>query len=75
MREYSQHRVGAAPKLIHPMRRKYSEKLIRRCQRVMSKRAGFDITEDQAEVFLDQLAKIGNLAMQLWEVYKQKSKQ
>lgn len=74
MREYSQHRVGAAPKLIHPMRRKYSEKLIRRCQRVLSKRAGFDITEDQAEMYLEQLAKIGNLALQLVKIYKQKNK-
>jgi len=41
----------------------------------MSKRAGFNITEDQAEIFLDQLAKIGNIALQLLEVYKQKNKQ
>ena len=57
------------------MQRKYSDKLIKRCQRIMSKRSGFDITEDQAQMYLDQLAKIGNIALQLLEIYKQKNKQ
>ncbi|MDD2766340.1 MAG: hypothetical protein PHH40_01080 [Candidatus Moranbacteria bacterium] len=57
------------------MQRKYSDRLIKRCQRVMSKRAGFSITEDQAEIFLDQFAKISNIALELLEIYKQKNNQ
>lgn len=34
-----------------------------------------EISADQAELYLEQLAKIGNIALQLLKIYEQKNKQ
>jgi hypothetical protein len=46
-------------------RRRYSQDLILECQRVISKRAGFRISKDQAELYLETLARLGNLALRV----------
>lgn len=46
---------------------RYSPQLIAECQRVISKRAGFDITEEQAELCLDRLAQLGDVALRIFE--------
>ncbi len=45
----------------------FSPQLIAECQRVLSKRAGFDITEEQAETCLDRLARLGEVALRIFE--------
>jgi len=56
------------------MQRKYSDKLIRECQRVMSKRAGFALSEDQAEECLDRLAQLGDIAVRIMAARREKEK-
>lgn len=52
----------------------YSPQLIKKCQRIFSKRSGVPISQEQAEMYLEQLAKVGNIALQLVKIYKQKNK-
>ncbi|MFW5885309.1 MAG: hypothetical protein ACOCUF_03735 [Patescibacteria group bacterium] len=42
----------------------YSQKLIERCQKVVKKNSGLEITKKEAEEFLDQLAVLGKLAVE-----------
>lgn len=50
------------------MQRKFSIELLRECQRVLSKKAGFPISEDQAEIALEAFARLGNLALRVLEL-------
>jgi len=43
------------------MERRFSRQLIEDYQRIMSKRAGFPISAEQAEMGLARLARLGNL--------------
>jgi len=45
----------------------FSPQLIAECQRVISKRAGFDISEEQAEACLDRLARLGEGALHIFK--------
>ena len=43
------------------MEHRFSRQLVKDYQRIMSKRAGFPISADQAEIGLARLARLGNL--------------
>jgi hypothetical protein len=43
------------------MEQRFSRQLVKDYQRIMSKRAGFPISADQAEMGLARLARLGNL--------------
>lgn len=49
------------------MRRKFSPALISQCQRIFSKKAGFPISEDQAELYLEKFARLMMLAVKVLE--------
>lgn len=49
------------------MQRTYSNKLIAECKRVIFKRSGIEITDDQAEAYLETLAQVGLLALRVFE--------
>lgn len=56
------------------MQRKYSDKLIAECKRVISKRSGVEITDDQAEIYLETLARVGLLALRVFEKQQKSDK-
>lgn len=50
------------------MRQRYSTELIQEAQRVLSKKAGFAISEDQAVISLDALARLGEVALRVLDL-------
>ena len=56
------------------MQRTYSDKLIAECKRVISKRSGIEITDDQAEAYLETLARVGFLALHIFEEQRKTNK-
>lgn len=54
------------------MQRKFSIELLRECQRVLSKKAGYSISEDQAEIALEAFARLGNLALRVLDLKNNK---
>jgi hypothetical protein len=50
------------------MQRKFSPELITECQRVLSKKAGYSISKDQAEIALEAFARLGNLALRFLDL-------
>lgn len=43
----------------------FSPKLIERCQRIFKEKSGLDVSEDQAEMYLEKLAQLGLLMIKL----------
>ena len=53
---------------------KFSNGLIKECQELVYKKSGKKITSNQAEVYLDDLARLGNLGLRVIEM-KEAAKQ
>lgn len=49
------------------MERRYSEKLIKKCQQVIFKKTGKKICEDTAEIYLDRFALLMNVTIKIME--------
>ena len=46
---------------------KFSKQLIQQCQKVISKRSGAFVSEDQAELYLESFARLGLAALKIFD--------
>lgn len=46
---------------------KFSEQLIHQCQKIISKRSGAFVSEDQAEIYLESFARLGMAALKTFD--------
>ena len=46
---------------------KFSKQLIRQCQKVISKKSGTFVSEDQAEIYLESFARLGLAALKTFD--------
>ena len=47
--------------------RQFSDKLIRQCQKVISKKSGVPVSKNQAEIYLESFARLGLAALKVFE--------
>jgi hypothetical protein len=55
------------------MQKSFSPQLIARCQAVFEKKSGLVVSEEQAEMILKRLARLGLLMGKLVEMYEKKN--
>jgi len=55
------------PDKLKTMQQSYSQNLINQCKKVMQKKTGKKISNDEAEIILDQLARLGSVAIKSLE--------
>ena len=46
---------------------KFSKQLIQQCKKVISKRSGTFVSEDQAEIYLESFARLGLVALKTFD--------
>ena len=46
---------------------RFSKQLIRQCQKIISKRSGSFVSEDQAEIYLESFARLGLAALKTFD--------
>ncbi len=46
---------------------RFSKQLIQQCQKVISKRSGAFVSEDQAEIYLESFARLGLAALKTFD--------
>lgn len=49
------------------MQHQFPQELIARCQRIISEKAGFEISEDQAVLYLEKFARLMMVAVEIME--------
>ena len=47
--------------------RQFSKQLIQQCQKIISKRSGSFVSEDQAEIYLESFARLGLAALKTFD--------
>jgi hypothetical protein len=56
------------------MKRRYSNELIGRCKKLIEKKSGKDITDDEAEIYLDKFADLMKTTVKIVDQEKAKKK-
>ena len=46
---------------------RFSKQLIQQCQKIISKRSGSFVSEDQAEIYLESFARLGLVALKTFD--------
>jgi len=62
------------PDKLETMQPNYSQNLIDQCKKVMQKKTGKKISDDEAEIILDQLARLGTVAIKCLKKNEKASK-
>ena len=62
------------PDKLKTMQQSYSQNLINQCKKVMQKKTGKKISNDEAEIILDQFARLGTVAIKSFKKDEKASK-